>query len=324
MSNDKKKEGDPTSKVLTGTPNNPRKVVIAVLLVGIFAGFVIGVFFERSFYSKPLENEVGVCLHLPDYDNQTTISNLIDLGISWVRTDWEITSEYSISDYSQSLQQNNINLLVIIDHKTFEYRVPTLEEWNRTITELVNSPDFENTDSVEIWNEPNSVSFIEPHIYYEMLKSAHTIIKNYTDIPVVFAGVTPEVEGWKTYVNTVFAHNDTEDYFDYMGIHLYGNMTGNLDALEFVRGLTSKPVWLTETGKPSGPLALNYTAIDQAEYLSYVYFTAKSLVSKMFFYELNDGSWNSDDPKESFFGLLTYEGDRKEAYYIVQDIARDQ
>lgn len=318
-----RRRGDSTSEVLTDTPNNPRKLVIAVLLVGIFAGFIVGVFVERSFYSKPLENEVGVCLHLPDYDNQT-ISNLNDLGISWVRTDWEITSEYSMSDYSQSLQHNNINLLAIIDHKTFGYRVPTLEEWNRTITELVNSQDFKNTDSVEIWNEPNSVSFIQPEVYYEMLKSAHAIIKNYTDVPVVFAGVSPEVEGWKTYLNTVFAHNDTEDFFDYMGIHLYGNMTGNLDTLQLVRGLTSKPIWLTETGKPSGPLELNYTETDQAEYLSYAYITAKPLVSKMFFYELNDGSWNSDNPKESFFGLLTYEGDKKEAYYIVWNIVRDQ
>jgi hypothetical protein len=265
---DDKKEGDSMSEVLIGTPTHPWKLVIVVLLVGIFAGFIVGVFVERSFYSKPLENEVGVCLHLPDYDNQTTISNLIDLGINWVRTDWEITFEYSMSDYSQSLQHNNINLLAIIDHKTFEYRVPTLEEWNRTITELVNSQDFKNTDSVEIWNEPNSVSFIEPDVYYEMLKSAYTIIKNYKDVPVVFAGVSPEVEGWKAYLNIVFAHNDTEDYFDYMGIHLYGNMTGNIDTLQFVRGSTSKPIWLTETGKPSGPLELNYTAIDQAEYLS--------------------------------------------------------
>ena len=297
-----------------------------ILFVLILSVSVVG-FLAYSFYPEPAENEVGVCLHLQDHDNNQTISYLTDLGVGWVRTDWETTSEYSMSDYSQSLQDNNINLLAIIDHKTFGYNIPTLEEWKNTMTELVSSEEFRNTDAVEIWNEPNSDAFdsyIEPEVYYEMLKSAYAIIKDHTDIPVVFAGVSPNVPDWKDYLNKVFACGDTEDYFDYLGIHLYNNVTANLDTLQFVKGLTSKSIWLTETGKPSGPLELNFTATGQAEYLSYVYITVKPLVSKIFFYELKDGTWNSENPKESFFGLLTYKGAKKESYYIVWNIARDQ
>ncbi len=291
----------------------------------LFVGFIVGVFIGQSFYPKPLENEIGVCLHLSDYDNQT-ISYLIDLKVGWVRTDWEITSEYSISNYSQTLQNNNINLLAIIDHKTFGYKIPSLEEWKKTITELATSEDFRNTDAIEIWNEPNSDAFdsaVEPEVYYEMLKSAYAIIKNYTTIPVVFAGVSPNAlnHDWQAYLTTVFAHGDTEDYFDYMGIHLYDNMTRNLNIVQFVKGLTSKPIWLTETGKPSA--SLNFTEIGQAEYLSYVYITIKPLVSKIFFYELRDGRWAPDE-KENYFGLLTFEGSKKEAYYILWNVNRIQ
>lgn len=221
-------------------------LLVVVLLAGISVLFYL-------LCPRPAENEVNVCLHLSDYDNQT-MSYLTDLRVKWVRTDWMITSDNSMRNYSQALQDNNINLLAIIDHNTFGQQMPTLEEWERTLTEIVTSEDFRNTDAFEIWNEPNSdafESFVQPETYYEMLKSAYVIIKNYTAIPVVFAGVSTNLDNWQTYLNTVFAHNDTRDYFDYMGIHFYdGNMTTNLETLEFVKRLTSKPIWLTETGKP--------------------------------------------------------------------------
>ena len=272
-----------------------------------------------------MENEVGICLHIEDYNNKT-ISYLIDLRIDWVRTDWDMSSKTLMSNYSQSLQDSNINLLAIIDHKTFGYKIPTLEEWKTTITDLVNSEEFRNTDAVEIWNEPNSDAFdsaIEPEVYYEMLKTAYTIIKDQTNIPVVFAGVSPNAitHNWQTYLTSVFSHNDTENYFDYMAVHLYDNLTRNQDILQFVNGLTSKPIWLTETGRPSA--FENNTEQGQAEYLSYVYITAKPLVSKIFFYEFRDGQ-GADPPKENYFGLLTLNGTQKEAYQILWNINRNQ
>ena len=291
-----------------------RILIIILLLIGIFIGI--------SFYPKPIQSEVNVCLHLSDYDNQTT-PFLIDLRVSWVRTDWT-TPDESMRNYSQDLQDNNISLLAIIDHKTFGYQIPSLVEWNRTITELATSEDFRSTDAVEIWNEPNSNlsdSSVEPEFYYEMLKSAYTIIKNYTTIPVVFAGVSPNVSGWKTYLNTVFAYGDTQNYFDYMGIHLYDDTTTNLEHLQFVKGLTSKPIWLTETGQPSE--TDGYTEATQAEYLRSVYSTLEPHVDKIFIYELRDGTGATHD-KENYFGLLTLEITKKEAYDTVWKISRNQ
>jgi hypothetical protein len=277
-----------------------------ILIVGIFV-------ISYSYSLEPVENEVNVCLHLSDY-GCSTISYLTELGVKWVRTDWLITDDSSMSGYSQNLQNNNINLLSIIDINTFN-QTPTLEQWEGNLTQIVLSGGFNNTDAVEIWNEPNAAAYIQPEKYYEMLKSASSIIKNYTSVPVVFAGVSPNIDGWQDYLNIVFAHDDAEDYFDYMGIHFYDDMETNLDILHFVEGLTTKPVWLTETGRTS----MNNNEAGQAEYLSSVYATFKPLVDKVFIYEFKDNQGLSPG-KENYFGLLTLEGQQKESYWVVCDI----
>ena len=272
---------------------------------------IVGIFIIAYLYSpQPVVNEVNVCLHLSDY-GCSTVSYLKELGVGWVRTDWLVTADSSMRDYSQNLQNSNINLLAIIDINTFN-QTPTLKQWEGNLTQIVLSEGFNNTDAVEIWNEPNAAAYIQPETYYEMLKSSYSIIKNYTSVPVVFAGVSPNIDGWQDYLNTVFAHDDAEDYFDYMGVHFYDDTETNLDTLHFVEGLTTKPVWLTETGKPS----MHNTEAGQAEYLSSVYSTFKSLVDKIFVYELKDNQGLLPE-KENYFGLLTIEGQQKEAYGVV-------
>ena len=280
-----------------------RLVSWILILVALFGTFVLAYFS----YPTPVDNGVNVCLHLSDYDNQT-VSYLNDLRVRWVRTDWIVTPDALMKVYSQNLEDNGINLLAIIDTNTFLNQDYTLEEWNKTITEIVTSDGFNNTDAVEIWNEPNGGAFIPAETYYEMLKSACAIIKNYVSIPVVFAGVSPNIGNWQTYVNTVFAHEDVQNHFDYMGIHLYDDVTTNQNTLQFVKNLTDKPTWLTETGKPSE----NGDETEQAAYLSSIYSTFKPLVSKIFVYELKDtDTYGLFPDTENHFGLLTINDTKK-------------
>ena len=287
-------------------------IIVALIL------FLIISLLTYSYYPRPAENEVNVCLHLSDY-GCSTISYLTELGVKWVRTDWLVTDDNSMSDYSQKLQDNNINLLTIVNMSKFGNQI-NLEEWNETVVDIVNSEGFNNAYAVEVFNEPNNYAyFIPAETYYEMLKSVYTIIKNYTQIPVFFAGVSPDIADWQTYLNEVFSYEDVQEYFDYMGIHFYyDDIETNLDVLHFVKGLTSKPIWLTETGKPSTE---NYDETWQAEYLSSIYSTFKPLVGKIFIYELKDNPAHSNDP-EGHFGLLTVEGAQKEAYWVVCYINR--
>jgi hypothetical protein len=264
--------------------------------------------------------EVNVCLHLSDY-GCSTISHLNELGVRWVRTDWVTSDDNSMGDYSQSLEDNDINLLAIVNMSKFGSKI-SLEEWSETVRAIVSSEGFNNTDAVEICNEPNNLNYSVPEqTYYEMLKSAYSIIKSYTDIPVVFAGVSPNCGDWQSYLNTVFVHDDIEDYFDIMGIHLYDDMNMNIETLEFVRSLSDKPIWVTESGCPSFTIEEEYDEELQANYLSSLYESIHPLVDKMFIYEFSDNSGLSD-PKENYFGLLTVNGTKKEAYYRVWEISR--
>lgn len=281
---------------------------------------VCALVFLLSYYlvnEKCSPTEINVCLHLSDYNNET-ISFLIDLGVSWVRTDWIKTSDNSMRDYSQNLQDNNISLLAIIDANTFNNENFTLTEWNKTIIEIVTSEGFNNTDAVEIWNEPNAQAYVDPDTYFEMLKSAYVIIKNCTEADIVFSGISPNIENWTGYLNAVFSYNETSNYFDFMGIHLYDDEVTNAETLKFVKNLTTKPIWVTETGKPS----IDGDEESQATYLSSLHKSVEPLVSKIFIYELMDNSGLFPE-KENHFGLITVNGTKKEAYYRIWEIGRE-
>ena len=86
--------------------------------------------------------------------------------------------------------------------------------------------------------------------------------------------------------------------------------------MNFVKNLTTKPIWVTEIGYPSID-----SEEDQANYLISIYETISLLVEKIFIYELVD---NLDliPEKENHFGLLTIIGTKKEAYSKVWEIAR--
>jgi hypothetical protein len=178
-------------------------LITLALIVLIGVSIIAYTFYPRSSQEKGL----NVCLHLSDYNNQT-ISYLADLGIAWVRTDWAITPDKSMQTYSQDLRNNNISLLTIMDINNFNHQNFTLEEWNTTITAIVTSECFDTVDAVEIWNEPNAGAYIDPETYYEMLKSAYVIIKNYTSAQVVFAGISPNIPDWQTYLAEIFVHQD--------------------------------------------------------------------------------------------------------------------
>ncbi|MDD3791693.1 MAG: glycosyl hydrolase [Candidatus Bathyarchaeota archaeon] len=284
----------------------------------IFSMVLIGIcIVAYSIYPQPKqEKELNICLHLSDY-NYETIPYLVDLNIEWVRTDWLITPDKSMQNYCQDLQNNNIKILTIIDVNTFGNQNFTLEQWNMTVTEIVTSEGFDTVDAVEIWNEPNAIAYIDPEIYCELLKSAYVIIKNYTSIPVVLAGISPNIDGWQTYLNEIFANSYIEEYFDYMGIHLYDDVATNFETLQFVRNLTSKPIWLTETGKPSE----NNAQVAQANYIESIYSNFRFQVNKIFIYELYDGE-GAYPEAENYFGLLSLNGVKKEAYNVVWEINR--
>lgn len=76
---------------------------------------------------------------------------------------------------------------------------------------------------------------------------------------------------------------------------------------------SGKPVIISETGYPSGPSLLGYTASKQSEYIRQASLEALSLdhVNGVGFWRYNDTAWRFFPFQENYFGLLDIRGKPK-------------
>ena len=263
------------------------------------------------------EPEIDVCMHLGSFTNATAI-DLEDLGVKWVRIDW--IPGKNMTDFMETMHSNNISVLAIIDINSIDF---PLNEWNSTIESkwtafvdsVLGSPGAEYVSAFEIWNEPNGGAYVSPETYYQMLKIASAIIRNESGAKVVAAGLAPE--NCIEYLSALYSHNDTPDYVDYQGVHVYGNVAANLEALDIAEQITKKPIWVTEYGMPSAP-GPEYTEQKQADFLRDNFAPLQSKAEKIFWYELYDESYQGS-MKENSFGLIMLNATRKPAFYALPD-----
>lgn len=276
-------------------------VLICVIVVAALAAFVI--------LNTP-RMRINVQIHGEDYNN-LTLSHLSDLGVSWVRMDYEIGKTES---NMTALHDGGYRVLAIIDNRTAPFS--TLEDWNNTLLGIVSNPVSQLIDGWEVWNEPNGDARIPPSDYGEMLRCAYGILKNSTDGLIISGGLAP-IDNYTTYLNETFSVSDLGIYYDYFGLHLYGPLDENLALIEEAKAVTGKGVWITEIGRPSQ--TGDYTEGTQASYLAENIVGIASKVERIFVYELYDGS-SSDIEKEKYFGLLTATYEEKQAYVKLKEL----
>lgn len=262
--------------------------------------------------------EINVHIHGEDYNN-FTLSHLSDLGVTWVRMDYEkgITEEMMTD-----LHQAGYKVLAIIDNRTAPFS--TLEEWNNTLLSIVSDPVYQLIDGWEIWNEPNSIdgAYIDPSDYREMLRCAYGILKNSTEILIISGGLAPH-ENFSTYLNETFKGSDISSYYDYFGLHLYNEtIPQNMAYIEEAEKVTGKEIWITEIGRPSQTEV--FTEENQASYLVENIKSVFHKVEEIFVYELYDydytGKAKLTPEKEKYFGLLTKEYDKKPVYIKLKEL----
>jgi len=238
--------------------------------------------------------------------------------VNWVRIDW--IPNQNMANFMQTMHSNNINVLAIIDINSLnfpmdEWNSTTESEWNTAIESILHSPGANYVGAWEIWNEPNGGAYMSPDMFYQMLSNASAIIHNETSAKVVAAGLAPN--NWTDYLRTLYAYNDTGNYVDYQGVHLYDDVATNLASLNTVEQITERPIWVTEYGMPSAP-APNYTKQEQVTYLQDNFAPLQSKSQKIFWYELYDES-NQGSIKENSFGLIMLNETRKPAFYALLD-----
>ncbi|MCW4044244.1 MAG: glycosyl hydrolase [Candidatus Bathyarchaeota archaeon] len=262
-------------------------------------------------YASP-NYEVNVCLHPEDY-RSSTLDRLSELKVRWVRMDYQ----YNESDVAMSaLKAHNIKILAIIDNRTVNAADLTPELWNNTLYDILDNPIAQEIDAWEIWNEPNGAAYIPPENYTEMLKSAYQIIKNETGALVISGALAP-IENWMDYFNAVYNNTEIRFYYDYLGVHLYDELSANVATIDTLKGITNKNVWVTEIGRPSA--TEGYTETGQAEYLVDNIVGLTPEVDKIFIYEMYDNTGLVPE-KENYFGLLTIDDEEKEVYMSLLEL----
>jgi hypothetical protein len=185
-------------------------------------------------------------------------------------------------------------------------------------------------DSIKIWqieNEPNWWSehyathwrsgglWLEPGIQEDILQTMNTLVRE--EDPSARIVINLEADERKT--NWSFY----QKYCDVLGLDFYPNYLHstpiNASELRFsseVKKQTGLPVFIAETGYPSGPSIFGYSEERQAEYIRSA--CEESFACDEIFalsiWRMSDSYWKSFPEQENHFGLFAKDGSPKIAW----------
>jgi polysaccharide biosynthesis protein PslG len=201
----------------------------------------------------------------------------------------------------------------------------------------------------EIWNEPNDSKYFQPvanvAAYTKMLIAAYKAIKKVDKSAfIISGGLAPVNRGHGSYAPIGFLQamyaNGAKGHFDALGDHPYSyplppnkykpwswwaQMSRTRPSLRSVMARhhdSGKRIWITEYGAPSaGPHGVGQKG--QATELSQAVLDSKSTswIGAIFLYSWQDRGRNPSHNGD-WFGLLTFGGRKKAAYWAVKAAIR--
>jgi hypothetical protein len=299
-------------------------IFILIMLVLIFS-LQPQILFIANKTSDATTNAHGVVIY---YMNYTTVRELIEGNMNWVRTD---ATPQNLNNIVPIANSHGIKVLAILDYWTMQVygNTFTLQEWNETVRMYVE--EYPTVQAWEIWNEPTIFHYRfcngSAYNYYLLLKSAYTIIKsiNSNAIVVGLGGVYLTDINW---VKQVISYGGL-NYCDAVSLHLYtgsvsleyfGNLYTNMYSYtinSYIQILKNKPIWITETGLMSSNIT-NY-AENLGNQSQYIYTTMKLLesfnIKNVFWYAWQDSS------TAGMWGLVNVNGTLKPSYFAWKNTA---
>ncbi len=212
-----------------------------------------------------------------------------------------------------------------------------LDEYLRRLTESSTEIVRHYKDKVKVWqieNEPNwwkahysgqwrkGVIWLTTKNDEPILNALHDVVRS--ECPNATIVVNLEADDkradWKLYAK----------YSDILGLDFYPNYsrTGPINASELgttalrVKKETGLPIFVIETGYPTGPGLFGYDEGKQSQYVRAACeaaFTCDAITGLGWF-RFSDSYWKSFPPQENHFGLLTREGRPKSGWneYVTQ------
>lgn len=200
----------------------------------------------------------------------------------------------------------------------------------------------------EIWNEPNLNKFWHPRpnpsAYTADLVAAYASIKKADPAAIVISGgLSPASDNGINFAPVTFLakmyRDGVKGSFDYLGDHPYSypllpdtyspssawsamdETNPSIRSIMIANGDSSKKIWITEFGAPAtGRLDLSPTAQSKALTQALTYVSKVDWIAAFYIYSWRDTS--AIPTGTSSFGLETFNGTPKPAYYAVSEALR--
>ena len=303
------------------------------------------------------DSPLGVGVHFTGGNNPGLVQLITALGATMIRDDasWALIERspgqytfHNFDPYMQSLQQNNLSPLLILDYSDHfydnnqtPYDASGLQAFAHYARALVLHYGSQ-LKTVEVYNEFNGTLSSgpcarQPACYVNLLRATYQAVKAVRpDVTVVGGAAFMDdthwfsqvfADGGLNYMDVVSDHPYTDLYIASPEVQgLEGKMQGLQTLIKKYNHGQGKPVWMTEFGWTTS--LLHVSEQTQANYL--VRGTVLSLaagVQKLFWYDLlNDGTNGS--AVQQNFGLLNQPGSQglytpKPAYAAYAVLARE-
>jgi hypothetical protein len=179
--------------------------------------------------------------------------------------------------------------------------------------QIENEPNWWDEHYATRWR--SGAMWVEPGIQESILNALYSSVRG--EDPNTTITVNLEADNKKTNWNFY------AKYCDVIGLDFYPNYmrSSPVDASELrfcteVRRVTGKPVYVAETGYPSGPSMFGFSEERQAAYIASacdVSFSCEEIVA-LSVWRYSDSYWRSFPFQENHFGLITKEGNPKVAW----------
>ena len=315
-------------------------------------------------HARPASEIAGVAMHpwqvqLPDA-RERIFAGIAATGTKWVRIDlpWSWVEEHGPTVRNGHGSWSQIDAIFGAAHRHGLKLIPILAytpRWASDSGELWAYPDAEPFETFfaaalrrypqiqawELWNEPNFARFSKPRpdpaAFVEFLRSARRARDSVgSTAKLISGGLAPggdiDIDDW---INQVAIRGGL-NLIDGFGIHPYSSVNPDdprswmmqLEALHerlAKLGRPDLPLWLTEYGAPTVPVANGYAPAlseqEQADRLRTAFALASRFdwIENLTWYEYRDSCGDRTEP-ECNFGLVRTDLSHKPAYDALRDV----
>lgn len=243
--------------------------------------------------------------------------------------------EFPLDDFVSSLKQAGIEIVAVIGNGYSRFlprgiNLDNPKDYIQRLDSVCRATVSHYKSSIKVWqieNEPNwwrehyathwrsGGIWLEPGIQDAILGTLHNLVREEDPSATIVVNLEADHRktNWNFYVK----------YCDVLGLDFYPNYARSspVDASEVrfaseVRKQTELPVFIAETGYPSGPRIFGYSEQRQIEYVRSA--CEESFACDDIFglslWRYSDSYWRSFPEQENYFGLFTKEGSPKPAW----------